>query len=111
MALRNALYIAAGCPATWRAEVKLSVPGEVTVVADAIYSIQAGQYNIVEVDHTQKMAANRAKIARYRHLCGLGVFTKPPKFTWLTTTEFRRKQLVKLCEGLNARVYTLADLN
>ena len=102
--MRNSLYIEKGCPSTWQNEVKLSVPGEVSVVADALF-VMAGFYNIIEVDHTQKMSVNRQKIAKYRRLVELGVFEKSPKFIWITTTEYRRKQLAKLSEGLNVKVY------
>ncbi|RID88922.1 replication-relaxation family protein [Mesobacillus zeae] len=107
--MRNDVYIARGCPTTWQAEVKLMVPGEVSVIADALYSM-GGVYHIIEVDNTQKMAANRAKMGRYRTLIALGVFEKPPKFIWLTTTEYRRRQLAKLCENLNAYIYTVSDI-
>ncbi|NYV67083.1 replication-relaxation family protein [Bacillus sp. Gen3] len=107
--MRNSLYIALGCPSTWRTEVKLAVQNEVSVIADAIYTM-AGAYHIVEVDHMQKMTANRVKIQKYRKLIDLGVFSKPPRFIWITTTEYRRKQLTRYCEGLNVRVYTTDDL-
>jgi len=102
--MRNSLYIEKGCPSTWQNEVKLSVPGEVSIVADALF-VMAGFYNIVEVDHKQKMSVNRQKIAKYRRLIELGVFEKVPKFLWVTTTEYRRKQLLKLSEGLNVKIY------
>jgi hypothetical protein len=108
--MRNTLYISRGCPSTWKAEVKLAVKGEVSVIADAIYTM-AGAYHIIEVDHTQKMIANRNKLAKYRKLIELGVFEKPPRFIWITTTEYRRKQLTKMCEGLNATIYTTDDFN
>jgi hypothetical protein len=108
--MRNMLFIARGCPSSWQNEVKLSVPGEVSVVADALF-VMAGTYHIVEVDHTQKMAVNRQKITKYRRLVELGVFEKPPKFIWVTTTEYRRKQLVKLSEGLNVRIYLASEFN
>lgn len=107
--MRNQLYIARGCPATWRNEIKLAVPGEVTVIADAVYTM-AGRYFICEIDREQKMRENAVKIERYRRLIDLGVFELRPKFIWLTTTEFRRKELRRLCEGLDVTVYTTADI-
>ena len=107
--MRNELYIALGCPSDWRAEVKLSVKGEVAVIADALYT-KAGAYHIVEIDNMQSMSDNRAKINKYRRLFEIVSFEKEPQFYWLTTTEYRRNQLARLCEGLNARVYTVADL-
>lgn len=106
--MRNELYLAADCPASWRSEVKLTVKGELSIVADALFTV-GGRYNIIEIDHTQKMAVNREKITKYKRLCELGVFKKQPQFTWLTTTEYRRKELTLLCEGLTARIYTVSD--
>ncbi|MEH6943665.1 replication-relaxation family protein [Bacillus sp. JJ722] len=108
--LRNALYIAYGCPSTWRNEVKLSVPNEVTVIPDALFESD-GRYVIVEVDCTQKMAVNREKVRRYRQLIALNVFKKPPAFIWITETDYRQKQLTKLCEGLQVRVHLAKDFN
>lgn len=106
--MRNSLYIALGCPATWRNEVKLAVKGEVSVVADALFAMSC-VYHIIEVDHTQKMSVNREKARKYRRLIELGVFEKQPKFIWVTTTEYRRKQLTTLFDGLKVTVYLAKD--
>ncbi len=108
--MRNSLYLAHGCPSTWKSEVKLAVKNEVTVIADAIFTM-AGRYYICEVDNAQKMNENRAKLAKYRRLFELGVFERSPKFIWITTTEYRRKQLAKICEGFDARIYTRGDFD
>ncbi len=107
--MRNQLYIALGCPSTWRAEVRLKVNGDVSVIADAIYT-EGGRYVIIEVDNTQKMAANRSKVANYKRLLALNVFEKSPYFIWLTTTEYRRKELTKINAGLYARILTLREV-
>lgn len=107
--MRNQMYIALGCPSSWINEAKLSVAGHVTIIADALFK-RGEQFNVVEVDNTQRMSENRAKIAKYRKLLELGVFKEPPIFYWITKTEYRRKQLLKLCEGLNVKVYTVNDL-
>jgi len=106
--MRNNLFIEKGCPSSWQNEVKLSVPGEVSVIADAIYTM-AGTYHIIEVDRLQKMSVNRQKVIKYRKLTELGVFEKAPKFIWITTTPYRQKQLAKLSEGLNVRIYLAND--
>lgn len=108
--MRNSLFIAHGCPTTWKNEVKLTVKGEVSVVTDAVFNM-AGTFHICEVDHTQKMSVNRVKVEKYRKLIDLGVFEKQPKFIWITTTEYRRKKLLALCEGLLVRVFLANDLN
>lgn len=108
--MRNALYIAYGCPATWRNEIKLTVTGQVSIIADALFE-SGGQYVIVEVDCTQKMFVNRDKVRKYRELLALGVFKKPPAFVWITETQYRQTQLMKLCEGLQVRVHLSKDFN
>jgi hypothetical protein len=108
--MRNSLFIAYGCPSTWKNETKLEVPGQVKVIADALF-IRDKRYHIIEVDHTQKMIKNKAKIERYKKLISLGVFDIEPQFIWITTTELRRKQLLKLSEGLTVRVFTVKDFN
>ncbi|MEF7566296.1 replication-relaxation family protein [Bacillus infantis] len=106
--MRNSLFIACGCPSTWKNEVKLSVKGEVSIVSDAVFSM--GTFHIVEVDNEQKMNVNKEKISKYRRLIKLGVFEKKPKFIWVTTTEHRKKQLLALSEGLQVRVHLAKDL-
>ena len=108
--MRNDLYIACGRPATWKNEMKLEVKGQVTVIADALF-VRERRYHIVEVGHTQKMGKNRTKLERYRKLIDLGVFEKQPLFLWVTTTEYRRKQLLSLCEGLDVKVFTVNDFH
>ncbi|WP_306453842.1 replication-relaxation family protein [Bacillus sp. 7884-1] len=108
--MRNDLYIACGQPATWKNEMKLEVKGRVSVIADALF-IRERRYHIVEVDHTQKMGKNRTKVERYRKLIDLGVFEKQPLFLWVTMTEYRRKQLLSLCEGLDVKVFTIRDFH
>lgn len=108
--MRNSLFIAKGCPATWKNEVKFSVEKEVTVIADAAF-IMMSVYHIIEVDNEQKMSVNRIKIEKYRRLIDLNVFEKPPKLIWITTTEHRKKQLLALCEGLKVTVHLAKDFN
>ncbi|WP_355483583.1 replication-relaxation family protein [Peribacillus simplex] len=108
--MRNELFIAFGCPANWKSEVKLEIPAMVSVVADAFF-VRDGVYHIFEVDHIQKMTVNREKVKKYRKLLELNVFEKRPVFVWLTTTEYRRKQLAKLCDGMNAKIYLSKDFH
>ncbi|MEY8351392.1 replication-relaxation family protein [Bacillus cereus] len=108
--MRNDIYIAYGCPGTWKQEVKMNVKGIVSIIADALFNDE-GRYHIVEIDHEQKMSVNRVKIQKYRKLIDCNVFDKPPKFTWYTCTEYRRKQLQKLCEGLDCNIFTVTDFH
>jgi hypothetical protein len=114
--MRNYIYIAAGCPTSWRNEIRVISEGatkkdRVICVPDALYK-QGDQFVIVEVDNTQTMKKNQAKIERYRILkqrLAFGMIA--PKFVWITTTEHRRNELLKLSEGLQTQVFTLADYN
>lgn len=112
--MRNYLFIAYGMPATWENEIRIisgskKKSNEIVIVADALFERNKRQH-IVEVDNQQKMQANRNKMNKYRELINRMAFgEKPPIFLWVTSTEYRRKQLLKLCEGLEAYVYTLDD--
>jgi hypothetical protein len=91
--------------------MKLAVPEEkVKVIADALFKKEK-RYHIVEVDHTQKMSKNRTKVERYRKLIEYGVFDKDPKFIWITTTEYRRKQLTTFLDGLDYQIFTVKDFH
>lgn len=106
--MRNSLYIAYGCPETWKNEVKLELPNRVKAICDALFSHE-GCYYIIEVDHTQTMLANKTKMSKYRKLIDLGVFDREPAFIWITTTEYRSRKLEELCEGLDVKVFTISD--
>jgi hypothetical protein len=110
--MRNSIYIAYGSPSSWKNEVRLGIK-EVknsTVVCDAIFK-QDNRYHIVEVDHTQKMIKNRSKIERYKKLIKLTYFDIAPFFIWITTTEYRRKELLNLCDGLDVHIFTINDFH
>ncbi|MED4003605.1 replication-relaxation family protein [Priestia aryabhattai] len=110
--MRNSIYIGYGSPSTWRNEIRLGFKEEkkTRVVCDALFQ-QDKRYHIVEADHTQKMSKNRIKIEKYRRLIELGFFETKPCFIWITTTEFRRKQLTKLLDGLDYRIFTVNDFH
>ncbi|MED0666931.1 replication-relaxation family protein [Bacillus badius] len=104
--MRNDLYIAFGNPFSWKNEVKFGIEDVAFVIADAVFE-RDGIYHAVEVDHTQKMSKNRTKIEKYRKLSKVTSF----KLIWITTTDYRRKQLLKMCEGLDVTVFTAADFH
>ncbi len=107
--MRNALYIGFQAPDDWKNEIKMSVKDIATVICDATF-VNGGQRYIIEVDYTQKMVANKSKMDRYRKLIDVGAFTDtPPVFIWMTTTEFRRRQLINLCEGLESNIFVISD--
>jgi hypothetical protein len=102
--MRNSLYIAMGCPASWKNEVKLKA-GEVQNIADALFE-EKKIVHVIEVDNTQKMLENKKKIEKYREI--LKRTGAVIKFHWITTTHNRQKLLLELCQGLNVDV-TLAQ--
>lgn len=104
--MRNDLYIQAGQPDTWKNEIRIK-NGDVKVVADALY--KTDRYNIVEIDHTQKMNKNMKKLERYRELIKRNAFKGQPRVIWVTTTEYRQERLRELCKGLDAFVYLHKD--
>lgn len=110
--MRNSLYIAFGSPSTWKNEQRFAVKErkDLRIIADATF-VTDGRYHIVEIDHTQKMSANRAKIEKYRKLIEIGAFKVAPRFVWMTVTDYRRKQLTKLCEGLDVQIFTVNDFH
>lgn len=107
--MRNELYIANGCPSSWKQEIKLTIKGQITIVADALF-IRDKTYCICEVDNTQKMSVNREKAKKYRRLVEIANFEKQPKFIWITKTEYRRKQLLVLFEGMQIEVFLTDEL-
>lgn len=111
--MRNDLWLHYGCPSDWRSEIKVS-DGKAAVIIDAMFT-QSLRYHFVEVDNTQAMAENRAKIKRYKELHDNGLLAKQlghyPTVVWLTTTELRRQQLQDACEALPiTKVFTLSDI-
>jgi hypothetical protein len=113
--MRNYIYIAFGQPDTWqseqRMELKMKDNKKITVVADALfYDVEKTLY-VVEADHTQKMIKNEKKVEKYRQLIDLGAIGKKTKFIWITTTEYRREKLKRLCEGLNTTIFTAAEFS
>lgn len=103
--MRNELFLTLGQPSTWKNEVKFGFKDTAVVIADALFK-KDNMYHAVEVDHAQKMIKNRAKIEKYRKIRERVAF----KLIWITTTDYRRKQLADLCEGLDVTIYTISDL-
>lgn len=111
--MRNYIYMAYGCPVTWKNEIRIrsgsTKKDTVTCVADALFK-QGSTYCIVEVDNTQKMKQNQSKIERYKILKERAAFGMlAPKFIWITTTEYRKKELLRMSEGLHVEVYVISD--
>ena len=109
--MRNDMWMFQGCPSDWKNEVKIESK-KASIVVDAMFSVGGLSY-FLEVDHLQTMQENRSKIDKYKELMPsialqLGHY---PVLVWMTTTEFRRKQLLEACAGLpSMKIYTLDDI-
>jgi hypothetical protein len=107
--MRNWLYIDLGSPLSWKNEMEINIESlNLSVICDAMF-FNKDQMNIVEVDFSQKMNANREKIKKYKRLKEEGAFMIAPKFHWVTTTYNRQRKLLELCEGLNVNVSLAQD--
>lgn len=107
--MRGDLYIACIRPSTWKNEVEINVPGLAKVTCDAKFTSR-GKLYIVEIDHTRKMKDNVKKMETYRKMVEVNAFGVPVVFLWVTTTEYKRNQLKKLCQGLESRIYIASEL-
>ncbi|MGE7020385.1 replication-relaxation family protein [Solibacillus cecembensis] len=108
--MRNEFWLFYKSPVDWKNEIKIS-DGTTNIIVDGIFT-RNGFQHYLEVDNFQTMKQNREKIKRYRTLMDsivkqMGYY---PTIVWLTTTELRRNQLEKACEGLKCKVYTLEDI-
>lgn len=112
--MRNEMWLFSNQPKEWKNEVKVS-DGSTSIVVDAMFNDSWERKNFLEVDSTQPMKENRNKIQRYKELLNNGLVEEKlghfPTLVWLTTTEHRREQLKKECEGLQAvMVFTINDI-
>ncbi|WP_255905625.1 replication-relaxation family protein [Priestia aryabhattai] len=106
--MRNDLFIAYNCPDDWKNEMRLLYK-DVNVIADALFESN-GIRHIVEVDHTQKMQTNKAKIEKYRKLLEYGVL-KNIRLIWMTTTNYRKKKLLEMMGDIKGQVFTISDFH
>ncbi|QMS41938.1 Replic_Relax superfamily protein [Bacillus phage Bolokhovo] len=87
--------------------------GENTIIMDAWFKSQSN-WSALEVDLTQPMKENRKKAKAYEGLYKRGRVSKQlghfPVVTFITTTEYRRKQLRDACKNFPSVIYTLEDI-
>lgn len=112
--MRNDMWLYYDCPRDWKNEIKVS-DGYVKVIVDAMFTDNWERKHFLEIDHTQTMKENRNKINRYKELLDNGLLEQKlghfPSIVWLTTTEYRRKQLKDECKGLPVvMVFTTDDI-
>jgi hypothetical protein len=104
--MRNDAYIFFQRPATWQTEIKVKNNADGTyVIPDAIFQRQ-GKHHFLEIDHIQKMIVNRSKVEKYRKMIEKIKFC----LVWITSTEYRKKQLSELCKGLEVQIYTMEEM-
>ncbi|GAF63628.1 hypothetical protein BTS2_0519 [Bacillus sp. TS-2] len=114
--MRNDLYIYNGQPNYWNNEMAITV-GNFKIIPDAIYSkkvLDKNRYVLVEIDHSQKMVNNIKKLKRYKELKDFNAFQEQhgyfPIIQWLTTTEHRKKELLKHSLNLNVEIILWSDI-
>ncbi|MGG1531350.1 replication-relaxation family protein [Brevibacillus agri] len=110
--MRNDFFIYMRCPINWKHEVKVT-DGTTTLVTD-VHFIKNRAHQFLEVDNTQSMAENRAKIRRYREMFDRGGFQKQfgyfPTLHIVTVSKSRVRRFEDMCAGLPAKVYYIEDI-
>lgn len=110
--MRNDFYFYVGCPGKWGNEVKVT-DGHTLLVTDALFT-KDKRHNFLEVDNTQSMAENSAKIKRYRELFDRGLFQKEfgyfPTLHIVTVSRSRIRRFAEMCNGLPVQVYLTNDI-
>lgn len=111
--MRNEFFLFMKCPVEWKNEMRVK-DGKVNLIVDAWFK-SGGKFHFLEVDSTQKMAENRAKINAYRELQQRGIIARDvgyfPVLVWLTASDYRKKQLQSLLEGIPSRVFSLSEIH
>ena len=110
--MRNDFFFHVGCPVNWRNEIKVT-DGQTTLVADALF-MKNKQYHFLEVDNTQTMVENSAKIKRYREMFDRGLFQQQfgyfPTLHIVTVSPGRVRRFRDICEGMPSSVYLIDDI-
>lgn len=108
--MRNEVYIHER-PPFWCPEQAIKWHGN-EIVPDAFY--KKDHFVFLEIDNTQPMAMNQRKIGKYRELRDSGLFQQKfgefPVIRFVTTTEFRKKKLRGLLDGLKSDVLVYGEL-
>ena len=112
--LRNQLYIYLKCPTHWDIEKEVILNGKFYVKPDVLFTTD--RLYFAEIDVTQKMSVNKAKIEQYARMKDTKMFHVEygyfPKLIWVTKTKVKKERLIQLCreKGLQHVVYTQADI-
>jgi hypothetical protein len=108
--MRNETYLYFDKPSTWRNEPE--IPKPVRMFPDATFEKNRHIY-LIEIDNKQNMTENIEKIKKYKKLKEYGISGKDGKFPtliWITSNDVRKKRIMKLCEGLEAQVFTYEEI-
>jgi hypothetical protein len=104
--MRNQAYIYFQRPTTWQTETKVKdTSNGFYVIPDAIFQ-KDRKHHFLEIDNLQKMIVNQSKIEKYKKLATKIKFC----LVWITNTDYRKKRLTNLCEGLEVQIYTLEEM-
>jgi hypothetical protein len=112
--LRNQLYIYFKCPDHWEIEKEVILNGKFYVKPDVLFTTD--KLYFAEIDVTQKMSVNKAKIEQYAKMRDTKMFHLQygyfPKLVWVTKTKVKKERLIALCreKGLQHVVYTQEDI-
>ncbi len=110
--MRNDFFFYMRCPINWKHEVKVT-DGTTTLVTD-VHFTKNRVHHFLEVDNTQSMAENCAKIRRYTEMFGRGVFQRElgyfPTLHIVTVSKSRVRRFEEMCKGLPAQVYCIEDI-
>lgn len=104
--MKNDLYLYFHQPDKWKLEERVTYRignglqfKECIIIPDITF-IKENKYYFIEVDHTQTMRENKKKIILYSDLSNAmeKQFKYKPKVIFYTTTEYRKKLLIKWCQ-------------
>jgi hypothetical protein len=105
--LRNQLWIRLGRPFSWENEYKIVVD-DISIQCDAIFYKPDKTLSIVEVDISQAMIKNRAKIERYKRIKELS--GNEFELFWITELESRKPKLLSLMGDMPGRVFSYGEI-
>lgn len=105
--LRNQLWMALGFPHSWENEIKITVK-DISIVCDAKFLMKDKNLGLIEVDVSQPMIKNKAKIEKYRKIKEMT--GNDFKLIWVTELESRRAKLNELMKGMDGKVYTWNEI-
>lgn len=105
--MRNDVYIHFK-PEFWSTEKRVEFYNKV-IIPDAIFKKGTTHY-VLEVDFTQDMIDNKKKIQLYKEFKESKQYKVFPILLFITTTEYRQKQLKAWLDGIKSEVLLYNDI-